>query len=53
MKKGDMLNKEEQVIDINVKKNILITQSYNKVSCRYEYNFYHLSTMAHWYTKAL
>lgn len=52
MKTGEMLNNNEKIIRISENDNVLVTEYYNEISCRYEFNFYHLNTMKHWYTKA-
>jgi hypothetical protein len=43
----------EKITRISKPENVLVTESYNEVSQRYELNFYHYDTMEHWYTKGL
>lgn len=43
----------EQVQRISEKENVIITKTFDKVSQRFELQFYHLDTEKHWYTKAL
>jgi len=42
----------EQIVIVSERENIFVTQSFNKVWQRYEFNFYRLDSKEHWYTKA-
>lgn len=43
----------EEVQRVSEKENVIVTTVFNKVSQRYELNFYRLDTGKHWYTKVL
>lgn len=48
---GETLD-NEKIIRISKPENMLVTQIYNKVTCRWETNFYYLNTLEHYYTKS-
>ncbi len=43
----------EKITRVSKVESVLVTNSYNKVSCRWETNFYDIETLNHKFTKVL
>jgi len=48
-----MTAEQEKIVRISEEENVKVTESYDKVSGRWELNFYHLDTGKHWFTQPL